>query len=1045
MSYHSNLDPIQGSTSLVTNTVNTSVVQPVEDTSTVVNKVVISNILQEEDSNLINAFQVNSTFDSTKDRIQLHVYSIDGGYIETYEDYLQYKIERQGSISPQVSSTLLIDPKQDLTTFGYLSGDVRFEYRFVSDLFTSNKKQPGTFFIESISPDRTEIRASSLLVLDSTILSSTTDLINRFTELPFVDTVKINFGQNSLFTVVNVGTQVEIEGRTFLLLKLYQPLPDEFNIKTQFTVEDEVSDIVSFELFVKLPVEREVFPRLKGPNFESEFLTEINSPGEFLSQEDILLSLTGQNFEALSLLNRTGAQISIDHNSFINFIHFSSATERLQNFKYKLEKIQQYEAEKSLVNYDNLAIPSGSTSLYDNLILGVIQNFDHYDRFLFFESGSNSWPKVNSDYPYENQLIDTFESTTFLENQLEEATFFDSNNPHRLISSIPTYLKDDQANAPYNLFIDMLGEFYDNLWIYAKAVTDRYDGDNRLKFGISRDLVAEALKSFGISLYGSHITFQNLFAIFTGETYVTGSEQINFLITGSDLPTSVDDYQKQVYKRLYHNIPILLKSKGTERGLRALINTFGIPKDTLTLRMYGGADSDNLPYFGMENSHTGSIERIRIDNTGSITSGDTLSYFTQIVNTEEKYTQDLHKLEVGFSPSNNINNFLLSGSTVSGSFDIDDFIGDPRQVYNPGYELLKKTTKEVFSGNILINEINQTFLVTVVNVGGINVYFLDGVEKPSLELIRGGVYTFDQSNATNTTHPLRFRVGGVGSASFTTGVVITGVPGQAGAKTVFTIPNNAPDSLQYYCTNHPAAMGNTISVTSHAITSRYNLYDFTRLLKFYDNTLFKMIKDFVPGRTVTSTGIIIKPHILERNKVKQVQPRWSTQDRLNLTNQSTLDYSNSSEEYEKNFSFFGNIDMVRISGKSGGVFSFEFNTGSFYSPTSKDEYDTRYDYEVRLPQGGSAILDSNDETKYNGEFGEIISNVNGVIKYKPQAIITTDGELNSQNVFKKTNLKPYFFLVRALRRQDPFFPTLDCSLEGFISCGCGLTGQITCN
>jgi len=206
-----------------------------------------------------------------------------------------------------------------------------------------------------------------------------------------------------------------------------------------------------------------------------------------------------------------------------------------------------------------------------------------------------------------------------------------------------------------------------------------------------------------------------------------------------------------------------------------------------------------------------------------------------------------------------------------------------------------------------------------------------------------------------------------------------------------------------------------------------------------------MIKDFVPGRTVTSTGIIIKPHILERNKVKQVQPKWSTQDRLNLTGQSTLDYSNSTEEYENNFAFFASIDMVRISGKSAGAFSSGSTTGSFDSFAFQKEYDTRYEYEVKLPEGGFGVLDTNDETKYNGEFGEIVSKVDGVIKYKPQGILATDGELNPENVFKKTNLKPYFFLIRALKRQDPFFPTLDCSLEGFISCGCNLAGQITCN
>ena len=49
-------------------------------------------------------------------------------------------------------------------------------------------------------------------------------------------------------------------------------------------------------------------------------------------------------------------------------------------------------------------------------------------------------------------------------------------------------------------------------------------------------------------------------------------------------------------------------------------------------------------------------------------------------------------------------------------------------------------------------------------------------------------------------------------------------------------------------------------------TKNYNLVDFIRLIKFFDNSLFKMIRDFVPVRTSLASGIVIKQHILERNK-----------------------------------------------------------------------------------------------------------------------------------------------------------------------------------
>jgi hypothetical protein len=46
----------------------------------------------------------------------------------------------------------------------------------------------------------------------------------------------------------------------------------------------------------------------------------------------------------------------------------------------------------------------------------------------------------------------------------------------------------------------------------------------------------------------------------------------------------------------------------------------------------------------------------------------------------------------------------------------------------------------------------------------------------------------------------------------------------------------------------------------------YDIWDYIRLIKFYDNSLFKMIQDFTPSRAGLATGIIIKQTLLERNR-----------------------------------------------------------------------------------------------------------------------------------------------------------------------------------
>lgn len=123
-----------------------------------------------------------------------------------------------------------------------------------------------------------------------------------------------------------------------------------------------------------------------------------------------------------------------------------------------------------------------------------------------------------------------------------------------------------------------------------------------------------------------------------------------------------------------------------------------------------------------------------------------------------------------------------------------------------------------------------TYAVTVVggdpsnhpnyNVGSANKYAIDGSTATSnvvLTLYEGNTYRFDQSNASNDGHPLRFTTDAramqdVASSSltqYTTGVTTNGTAGQAGAYTEITVADGAT-TLYYYCTNH-SAMGATLN------------------------------------------------------------------------------------------------------------------------------------------------------------------------------------------------------------------------------------------
>ena len=118
--------------------------------------------------------------------------------------------------------------------------------------------------------------------------------------------------------------------------------------------------------------------------------------------------------------------------------------------------------------------------------------------------------------------------------------------------------------------------------------------------------------------------------------------------------------------------------------------------------------------------------------------------------------------------------------------------------------------------------ITRTFTVTVVSTGSGNKYFIDGVQQATINLGEGGTYRFDQSDSSNSTHPLRFSSTSDGThnsgSEYTTGVTTNGTPGSSGAYTQITVAASAP-TLYYYCSSHPGMGGqaNTVDGNSWGI------------------------------------------------------------------------------------------------------------------------------------------------------------------------------------------------------------------------------------
>ena len=109
---------------------------------------------------------------------------------------------------------------------------------------------------------------------------------------------------------------------------------------------------------------------------------------------------------------------------------------------------------------------------------------------------------------------------------------------------------------------------------------------------------------------------------------------------------------------------------------------------------------------------------------------------------------------------------------------------------------------------------SATIAVTVANPGSGNKYYIDGSLQQTVQLKPSVTYRFDQSDSSNSGHPLRFSTTSNGTHGggneFTTGVTTAGTPGSAGAYTQIRLEQDAPTLLYYYCTNHSGMGGKAV-------------------------------------------------------------------------------------------------------------------------------------------------------------------------------------------------------------------------------------------
>ena len=138
-----------------------------------------------------------------------------------------------------------------------------------------------------------------------------------------------------------------------------------------------------------------------------------------------------------------------------------------------------------------------------------------------------------------------------------------------------------------------------------------------------------------------------------------------------------------------------------------------------------------------------------------------------------------------------------------------------------------------------------------------------------------------------------------------------------------------------------------------------DIYEYIRLIRYIDKSLFDVLEDLVPARAKVSKGLLIEPHYLERSKTKWVKPTSEKRDY-----DTTLDIEKDVTLKGENNQFQANID-----GESETNLSYQY-----------DNYDANVDGDTDVnlvstnPQYDS-IIDVEDDTKLVGNYPTYLSEI----------------------------------------------------------------------
>jgi len=397
------------------------------------------------------------------------------------------------------------------------------------------------------------------------------------------------------------GREEKVKEVKTLVLKLYEPLPKDVQpnqqawlskiqsipIIEQITVIDEGDD----DCIILQPNLNEKFVDNVGLQIYDDLISSGSSTSTDIVNQ--LVSSSGFNLEKLDIqfVSESVSLVGSDETGWVyqssgetyawdNFVKYSSASERVENFWYKLQLIEFYDNKLDLITSGSHY--TGSISLLNEKTKvertknEVKLGFDAFEKWLYTSSslGGLTYPGAGQASVSSSTHSD---SVSWYSGILNSAQNYDRYNISRLVNNLPSHVQNEEVGQEFVLFFDMLGQHFDILWLYTKEFSKSRKLEHKQKIGIKDEFLYQMLESLG---WDADLGTQSqaLWEYAFGKSSDSSVERL----------TSGKDRQNEIWRRILNNLPYLLKHKGTKRALHALMSCYGVPASLLTVMEFGG-------------------------------------------------------------------------------------------------------------------------------------------------------------------------------------------------------------------------------------------------------------------------------------------------------------------------------------------------------------------------------------------------------------------------------------------------------------------------